>query len=387
MKGHIGQRGNSFYVSVYGGVDPDTGKQRRHFRSFKQRKQAEHYLARMVDWRMSGQPLPPPKLACGRFFDMWLEQYAKSRVAPTTLSSYQDIVRVHLRPAFANTLLGRLTPHHIVEYLSRKKSDGLSGTTCLYHYRLLHKILNDAVFWGDLGSNPADRVHAPQKREFEPIVLGEEQVRRFLQEAKSTSRFYALYRFAAVTGCRLGECLGLTWANVDFGDKVVHIRQIAYKLRKDGHAAWIYKEPKTRKSRRTVDLTDGTLAELKELQEAQKIHKGFFGRQYQDRNLVFCKENGVPPNNEVVLDDMRRLLKRAGLPARTRFHDLRHFVATYLFAQGEPIKLVSEQLGHSNATTTLNVYAHVLPGGRRAAIEKMVERLEGKFKPEAGSQS
>src|SRR5438445_4466425 len=111
----------------------------------------------MVDWRMSGQPLPPPKITCGRFFNIWLEQYAKSRVAPTTLSSYQDIVRVHLRPAFANTLLGRLTPHHVVEYVSRKKSDGLSGTTCLYHYRLLHKILNDAVFWGDLGSNPADR--------------------------------------------------------------------------------------------------------------------------------------------------------------------------------------------------------------------------------------
>jgi integrase len=257
----------------------------------------------------------------------------------------------------------------------------------LYHYRLLHKILNDAVFWGDLGTNPTDRVHAPHKREFEPTILGEEQVRRFLQEGKATSRFYVLYHFAAVTGCRLGECLGLAWAHVDFGTKVAFIRQIAYKLRKDGHAAWIYKEPKTRESRRTVDLTDNMLAELKELQEAQKIHKVFFGREYQDRDLVFCKENGVPPNNEVILDDMRRVLKRAGLPAKARFHDLRHFVATYLFAQGEPVKLVSEQLGHSNATTTLNVYAHVLPGGRRAAIEKMVARLEGKFKPEAGNQS
>jgi len=162
-------------------------------------------------------------------------------------------------------------------------------------------------------------VHAPQKREFEPIVLGEEQVRRFLQEAKSTSRFYALYRFAAVTGCRLGECLGLTWANVDFGAKVVHIRQIAYKLRKDGHAEWIYKEPKTRKSRRTVDLTDGMLAELKEVQEAQKIHKVYFGRRYQNRNLVFCKENGVPPNNEVILDDMRRVLITSWPPCRDAF--------------------------------------------------------------------
>src|SRR5437588_4859955 len=221
----------------------------------------------MVDKRMSGQLLPSPNMTCGRFFERWLELYAQSHVAPTTLSSYKDIVRVHLGPGFANTLLGRLTPHQLVEYLSRKQNDGLSGTTCLYHYRLLHKILNDAVFWGDLGANPADRVHAPQKREFEPIILGEEHVRRLLQEAKATSRFYALYRFAAVTGCRLGECLGLTWANVDFGAKVVHIMQIAYKLRRDGHAVWIYKEPKTRKSRRTVDLTDGTLAELKELQE------------------------------------------------------------------------------------------------------------------------
>jgi integrase len=310
----------------------------------------------------------------------------RSTGVKTEISAYLDIVRVHLRPAFARTLLSRLPPHQVLEYLSKKQSDGLSGTTCLYHYRLPHKILNDAVFWGDLGTNPADRVHAPQRREFEPTILAEGQVRR-LQEAKATSRFYALYHFAAVTGCRIGECLGLTWAHVDVGNKVAHIRQIAYKLRKDRHANWIYKEPKTKKSRRTVDLTDDVLSELKELQEAQKIHKAFFGREYQDRNLVFCKESGVPPNNEVVLDDMRRDLKRAGLPAKTRFHDLRHFVATYLFALGEPIKLVSEQLGHSNPTTTLNVYAHVLPGGRRAAIEKMAARLAGKSKPDADSQS
>lgn len=386
MRGHIGQRGKSFSVAIYGGVDPETGKEKRHFRSFKRRELAEHYLARMVDRRMSGQILPSPRMTCGRFFERWICLYAQSHVAPTTLSSYKDIVRLHLGPAFARILLSRLTPHHIIEYLGRKQTEGLSGTTCLYHYRLLHKILNDAVFWGDLGGNPADRVRAPQKRGFEPAILGEEQVRAFLKEAKATSRFYTLYLFAAMTGCRLGECLGLTWANIDFQNKVAHIRQIAYKLRKDGHAAWIYKEPKTRESRRTIDLVDDLLAELKEGQEAQKIHKAFFARDYKDQNLVFCKENGVPPNNGAVLDDMRRVLKRAGLSAKVRFHDLRHFVATYLFAQGEPIKLVSEQLGHSNATTTLNVYAHVLPGGRRAAIEKMAERLKGTSNPEANGQ-
>jgi len=276
MRAHIGQRGNSFYVSIYGGIDPETGKERRHFRSFKQRRLAEHYLARMVDTRMSGQLLPSPKATCGRFFEKWLELYAKSHVAKTTLSSYRDILRVHLRPAFAKTLLSRLTPRQIMEYLSRKHSDGLSGTTCLYHYRLLHKILNDAVFWGDLGTNPADRVHAPQKREFEPTILSEEHVRAFLREARATSRFYVLYHFAVVTGCRLGECLGLTWANVDFGNKVAHIRQIAYKLRRDGHTDWIYKEPKTRKSRRTVDLVGDLLAELVETRGAQKIHRAFF---------------------------------------------------------------------------------------------------------------
>jgi len=386
MRGRVGQRGKSFYVAIYGGVDPETGKERRHFRSFKRRELAEHYLAHMVDKRMSGQLLPSPNMTCGRFFERWLELYAQSHVAPTTLSSYKDIVRVHLGPGFARTLLSRLTPRHIVQYLARKQSDGLSGTTCLYHYRLLHKILNDAVFWGDIGINPADRVRAPQKRGFEPTILDEEQVRAFLQEAKATSRFYLLYHFAAMTGCRLGECLGLTWDNVDFRKKVAHIKQIAYKLRKDGHANWIYKEPKTRKSRRTVDLVDDLLAELKEARDAQKIHKAFFARDYQDQNLVFCKENGVPPNNEVVLDDMRRVLERAGLPGNVRFHDLRHFVATYLFSQGEPVKLVSEQLGHSNATTTLNVYAHVFPGGRRAAIEKMAARLKGTPNPEADSQ-
>jgi len=273
-----------------------------------------------------------------------------------------------------------------MEYVSKKRSGGLSDTTCLYHFRLLHKILNDALFWGDLASYPADQVHAPRKRDFEPTILSGDQVRAFLKHAKATSRFYVLYHFAAMTGCRVGECLGLTWDNVDFSNKVAHIRQIAYKLREKGHTTWIYKEPKTRKSRRTVDLVDELLAELNEVREAQRLHKAFFARNYHDRNLVFCKENGIPPNNEVILDDMRRVLKRAGLSDRIRFHDLRHFVATYLFAQGEAVKLVSEQLGHSNATTTLNVYGHVLPGGRRAAIEKMAARLRGNSHPDGEPQ-
>src|SRR5207302_662078 len=67
MRGRIGQRGKSFYVAIYGGVDPETGKERRHFRSFKRRELAEHYLAHMVDKRMSGQLLPSPNMTCGRF--------------------------------------------------------------------------------------------------------------------------------------------------------------------------------------------------------------------------------------------------------------------------------------------------------------------------------
>jgi integrase len=383
MRGHIGQRGKSFYVSLYGGVEAETGKQRRHFRSFRRRELAERYLARMVERHRSGQLWPSAKMTCGLFLERWLDLYAQNRVAPTTLSSYRDIVRLHLRPEFGHTPLSRLTPRQIMEYVGKKRSGGLSETTCLYHFRLLHKILNDAVFWGDLGSNPADRVHAPRKRDFEPTILSGEQVRAFLLHAKATSRFYVLYHFAATTGCRVGECLGLTWENVDYSNKVAHIRQIAYKLRENGHATWIYKEPKTKKSRRTVDLVDELLTELNEVRLAQRLHRAFFGRDYHDRNLVFCKENGVPPNNEIILDDMRRVLKRAGLSNKIRFHDLRHFVATCLFAQGEAVKLVSEQLGHSNATTTLNVYAHVLPGGRRAAIERMAARLRESSGPDS----
>lgn len=98
MRGRIGQRGKSFYVAIYGGIDPETGKERRHFRSFKRRELAEHYLAHMVDKRMSGQLLPSPNMTCGRFFERWLELYAQSHVAQTTLPPTRTLLGYILVP-------------------------------------------------------------------------------------------------------------------------------------------------------------------------------------------------------------------------------------------------------------------------------------------------
>src|SRR5437879_13531648 len=109
MRGYTVKRGpRSFAAVVYLGRDPQTGKERRKWYSFKTRREAETALAHLVGRLISGTTLPSTKLRLGEFFDMWLRDYVETGVAPTTRASYRDTIRVHLAPALGHVPLSRL---------------------------------------------------------------------------------------------------------------------------------------------------------------------------------------------------------------------------------------------------------------------------------------
>ena len=95
-----------------------------------------------------------------------------------------------------------------------------------------------------------------------------------------------------------------------------------------------------------------------------------------DWNLIFCRKDGYPLEGAVVTRAFQKHLKAAGLP-RVRFHDLRHGAATYLLGAGVPMRVVMDQLGHSQMSTTSDLYSHVLPEVQREASEKVASVLFG----------
>ena len=202
--------------------------------------------------------------------------------------------------------------------------------------------------------------------------MSPEEARRLLEAARD-DRLEALYVLAIATGLRQGELLALNWEDVDLERGVLRVRRT---LTRTGGKVSLG-EPKTKKSRRSVNLTAAAAGALRshlsrQLEEMERI-----GSLYRPGGLVFANEIGgiINPSN-LRNRSFARLLKRAGLPPDTRFHDLRHTCATLLLSRNVNPKIVSEMLGHSSIAITLDTYSHVLPTMQESAIRALEDALK-----------
>ena len=373
MRGCIVKRGNGYALVIHLGRDPLTGKKRQKWYSHRTRREAEAQAAQLLVQVQAGGGVPPARLRAGDYLDQWLKDYAAGAVSFSTLRRYEDIIRLHLKPALGHIPLSRLTAQAIQSYTSGKLAGGQSPASVLYHYRVLHEALQHAVRWGLLVRNPADFVDPPRLRHTEMRTWDEEQVRLFLAEAKRSSPHYTLYLTAVLTGMRQGELLGLRWKDVDLTLGTASIRQTFYRL----GGQQIFNEPKSHRSRRMVELDPMLVDELRRLRDEQKERRNILGADYEDRDLIFCQPDGKPLHAQnLVRREFHSIASRARLP-RIRFHDLRHTHATHMLQHGVNLKVVQERLGHSNPAFTLAVYSHVLPGMQKEAARLVAGRLLG----------
>ncbi|MGB9791494.1 MAG: tyrosine-type recombinase/integrase [Thermacetogeniaceae bacterium] len=241
-----------------------------------------------------------------------------------------------------------------------------------YVHTLIHAALNQAVKESLILRNPADAVELPkmQKREMEPMTR--EEISRFLEAIKG-DRLYPAFCLALKTGLRRGELLGLRWKDIDLGEKKLHVRQILVEARDpngEKKVALVFQEPKTKKSQRTIPLTDDLIKLLKAHKAKQNEEKLILGKDYQDHGLVFCSEDGRPIWPRNFLRHFAALQKKAGIKHH-RLHDLRHTFATLLLAEGEELKNVQELLGHERISTTADIYTKVLEESKRKAVSKL----------------
>jgi integrase len=390
MQGHIRKRGkNSWAVVLSLGRDSVTGKKRQKwYGGLRSRRDAQAKRTRLLaDWE-AGTWTPPSKLSTGEFLEQWLQKYAKGACGPITYSGYSAMVHRSINPVIGHVPLARLGPQTIqglyANLLAREVSRGgvkrkVTSATVHAHHRLLRTALGHAVRWGHIARNPAAMTNPPRPQRRKVTLWDAEQVRLFLGEAKRTSRYYALYLMAIMTGMRLGELLGLRSQDVDLLAKTVTIRQTFYRL----GARVLFKTPKTAGSERTVRLSDGVVQALEQVRADQQEAQRMLGDAYaRSLDLVFAQPNGQPLHgHNLTQRDFRRIITRAGLPP-IRFHDLRHAHASYLALAGVPLKVAQERLGHSTPTFTARVYQHVLAGQQEAAAAAVEALLLGRAEPE-----
>jgi len=254
-----------------------------------------------------------------------------------------------LRPGHLDTLYDDLLAN------GGRKGKPLSPKSVTNVHTTLYRAMSDAVRLGKISRNPAELASPPRAESREMSTWGAEQMAAFLSHVRE-DRLYAAWLTLATTGLRRGELLGLTWKDIDFAKSRLAIRRSLVLV---GGIARVL-QPKTPKSRRSVPIPAETATALKGHRKARLEERVALGPGYEDGDLVFCREDGTPLHPDTFSERFERHVKAAGLP-KIRVHDVRHSFATLALQAGVPAKVVSETLGHSGVSITLDTYSHVLP--------------------------
>jgi integrase len=319
------------------------------------RQEVADKLAGALSDRTQGLTFEAGSLKLGEYLDGWLSD-VRETVRQRSWERYEQIVRVHIKPALGRVKIKALSPTHVRGLYREKLDAGLSRRTVQYIHTTLHKALKDAVSDGLIPRNVAEGIRPPRPKKKEITPLDPEQARAFLAAAHE-DRFEALYVLAIHCGLREGELLGLKWDDVDLETGMLRVRRTLSETR----TGYIFEPPKNGKGR-SIKLTQAATEALRSHLERQLEEIDSSGDDYQDQGLIFPSRKGTPMNaRNLTARSFKPLLKRAGLPD-IRLHDLRHTCATLMLCEGVHIKLVQELLGHATIAITLDTYSHLLPG-------------------------
>lgn len=332
------------------------------------KKDAQRRLTEVFGDLYRGTLHAPKPVIFREFAVQWL-QYVEGRLRPLTLRSYEQLVRLHLIPAFGDLLLSQVTAEHAQSLMSTcRKEKGLSPRTTNYVLAVLKRMYRYAHQRKLIRENPIQYVSALKYEMQEMEFLTPAEIRLLLQHADEPYR--TLFLTAALTGMRMGEILGLQWGDVDWHNNVIRVRRSLFWFHTNRTALvggserqwWRFSPPKTRMSIRSVVLSP-------KVREALEVYK--CGSPRSPHDLVFCNQEGGPlVGRRVYEQHFLHTLARAGL-RKIRFHDLRHTFASLLVAQGAHVKVISSQLGHTSVTTTMDRYAHLLPGVQDGIGERL----------------
>lgn len=322
-----------------------TGRERvKHHRT---RTDADRWLTEIKNQLNRGDYVDP-RLG-RRPFTAWASDWlaTTAHVRPKTYAHYESILRVHVLPTFAETPVGSITPADVRRFIAERVAGGAAPGTVRSARKVLRLALATAVADGAIRANPCDGVRVPASPRSEMVFLTAEQIETLASSIDS--RYSTLVRLAAYTGLRAGEICALRVGRVDLTAGRITVAESVTDV--TGHGLY-FSEPKTYE-RRSVTLP-GFLAD--ELAQHLTTRPG------EPDALVFTSPEGSTLHHK---NFYRRHYKpavaAAGLPAGTRFHDLRHTCAALCIALGAHPKAIQERLGHSSITVTLDRYGHLFP--------------------------
>lgn len=387
VAGHLQEKNGMFYVVL--NYRDENGKRKTPWISTNlpvkgNKKRAENF---MMDVRRNFVPpnvqrieereaMQKGDILFTDFLLKWL-RVAKSTVKLTTYASYEMMATRIIIPYFEtlNIKLKELTTEDIQEFYSAQL-ERVSANTVIHYHAVIHRALKYAVKIKTIQSNPAVNVERPRKEKFIGSFYDKKEINTLFDIIQGHPLEVAI-KLAAFYGLRREEIIGLKWTAIDFENNTLTIQHTVTECNLDGkHIEVASDTAKTDSSLRTMPLVTNFREMLLAKKEKQEHYRKLCGRSYckEYLNYIFVNEMGERWKPRYLSDGFKRILEQNGL-RRIRFHDLRHTCASLLLANNVPMKKIQEWLGHSDFSTTANIYAHLDFQSKISSAEAMLTGL------------
>ncbi|MHB1488453.1 MAG: tyrosine-type recombinase/integrase [Acidimicrobiales bacterium] len=359
------------------GYDPETGKRHQVSKTFHGGARAADAALRDLVDRQSPGRTDGMGVTVGQLLDRWMEECERLDLSPTTVRNYRSQVNGTIRPRLGKLKLHQLTPKHLDDLYGALKDAGKSPKTTRNVHAIPSAALHQAVRWGWLRENIAERAKPPRVSNRRVTAPAVDVVQQVIEEAERRDpRLAPLLMLAALTGMRRGELCALRWSDVNLDVGVLDVAR-SVVVAPGGLAE---KSTKTDRSRK-VALDPVGIALLTAHRKRVEDWIAEAGGTLADDAFVFSPfvEAVTPFRPDNVTSFFIRVRDAVGAP-HVRLHDLRHF-ATQLIHAGMDIRTVADFLGHSDPSLTLRVYSHAIEERNRAAATIMGQVLGAKKEP------
>lgn len=320
-----------------------------------------------------------------QFAEQWFEEYASLNLRPTSLQRMRQATQ-RVYPVFGKMRMDKITSRDIqlfiTELLSTEKNKRtgkpLSRKTAIHHLNLISDVFTYAIRMEMLNDNPCRRVFVPKMEHEEKEIFTIDQVKTLFEGLHSEpTKFQVYLQLAVYSGFRRSEMLGLEWKDIDFENDLIHIRRTSQYTAELG----IYTDTtKTRKSKRVSKMPKYIMELLGQFKQEQDAEIERIGSKWEDHDRLFTKWNGAPMNPQTPFEWLQGYCERIGVPFKN-IHSLRHLHASLLIFQGVDVVAVSSDMGHSEISTTLNMYSHMFQEARARNCEAISTALEFTRKP------
>ena len=257
-------------------------------------------------------------------------------------------------------------------FIATDEGKTLSSSTVHYYHNVISSMLSTAVQWQIIFSNPCERVKPPKIGKPDPKYLDEEEARQLIDLLQNEdTQFRIMVELLMFTGLRRGELLGLEWSDIDFDNKIIQVCRSSLYLPEKG----VFEdETKTAGSQRAFKVSQAVIDLLKEQRLNQATQRLKVGDKWENSNKIFTAWNGSPLNPSCLTSKFRNFKKKYNIEGIT-VHGLRHTNATLQIAAGTPLTTVAHRLGHTNTSTTANIYAHAIKSADEMAAEAISDIL------------